>query len=294
MEEIQEVVDQYKKINIDKELSNSENLKIFSIKFYKDVAEIYDSVTRIKNIERNPTGFNFNDAAILGLLVRVWKILKEVIYYYEKNNANMVSLLDRQIIESAITAKYLLIKGDEVIEDYRKCSYKNRVNMLKDYDSDPEYCKTPPAIRLKKSILNKLSAEGFTMDSFSEQERNKWKLSGKNFYQIFTELEPKEFYKYLYGMSSEAIHGSWNESMDYDLRKNEDGTFSTFPFFQEADIRFITPLLRLTHDPYLLWTERIETRHEIVINAFRWMQSVNVKLYEAFEILYKTENTQPS
>jgi hypothetical protein len=35
------------------------------------------------------------------LVVRIWKILKEIVVYYEKNNADIISLLDRQVIKTA-------------------------------------------------------------------------------------------------------------------------------------------------------------------------------------------------
>ncbi len=290
MEEIRKIIIQYKDINVDDEVSNFKDLIKFSTKFYADVAGIYDAVTRIKNIERNPSGFDFNDAAILGLLVRIWKILKEVVYYYRNNNAQIVSLLDRQIIESAITAKYLLINGDKAIEDYRKCSYKDRLNILIDSSRSPEFFKSPAGIRLKQSIVDKMDAEDLTVDSFEEQKRHKWKLSGKPFRQIFSEIEPDNFYKFLYGIPSESIHGSWNESMDFDLIRNDDGTFSSYPFYQPADIRCVTPILRITHDPYLLWLERIDVQSEYVTKAFEWIKQINIKLFNGFENVFEERN----
>lgn len=286
MEEISNIITKYKDVDIDTEVSTFNGLKRFSTKFYGDVAEIYDSVTRIKNIERNPIGFNFNDAAILGLLIRIWKIFKEVVYYYEKNNGDIISLLDRQIIESAVIAKYLLVNGDSAIEDYRKCSYKDRLNILTDSTRSPEFFKTPAGIRLKSSIIEKMKAENLTVGSFDEQKKNRWKLAGKNFYQIFAEVEPPEFYKYLYGIPSESIHGTWNESMDFHLRRNEGGTFGPYPFYQEVDIRFVTPLIRIVNDPYLLWLKRIDAEMEYINKAFAWINSINVRLFDSFEKAY--------
>ena len=256
----------------------------------KSVKKCYRQDTRIKNTERNPTGFDFNDSAILGLLIRIWKILKEVVYYYGKDNADIISLLDRPIIESAVIAKYLLIKGDEAIEDYRKCSYKDRLNIITDLTMSPEFFKTPPGIRLKQSIIEKMKAENLTVDSFEEQKRNKWKLSGKRFDQIFSEIEPKEFYKYLYGIPSESIHGSWNESMDFHLTRNDDGSFNPNPFYQTVDMRFVTPILRISHDPYLLWLNRIDAKSEYIEKAFDWIKSINLKLFDSFENVYKTRD----
>lgn len=287
LSEIRAIIEKYKDVNTDDEISTPDRLRSFSIKFYTDVAEIYDSITRIRNLERNPSGFNFNDAAILGLLIRIWKLLKEVVYYYEKNNAQIIGLFDRPIFESAITAKYLLVKGDEIIEDYRKCSYKDRLKILTDAERSPDYFATPPGIRLKKSFEHKMDKEGLTINSFEDQKNNKWKISGKNFYELFKEVEPKDRYKYIYGIPSESIHCSWNESMDYDLRRNDDGTFSCFPFYQEVDNRFIFPILIITRDPYLLWLNRINAGDKYINKVFEWIQAVNIKLYDAFELHYK-------
>jgi hypothetical protein len=286
MQEIVDIIEKYKAFNLGKQLSSKESLKKFSTMFYGDVAEIYDVVTRIKNVERNPTGFSLNDAAILGLLVRIWKLLKEVVSYYKADNGQIISHLDRQIIESAITASYLLIKEDEhVIEDYRKCSYKSRIKILEDA-KDNEFYSTPAGVRLLKSIQEKMDAEGFDLNSFEVQKNRNWRLEGKPFRQIFEQLEPDEFYKLMYGIPSESIHGSWNESLDFDLIRNEDGTYSTYPFYQSVDIRYVTPILRLTHDPYLLWLERINAQDEYIEKIFKWIERINKRLFIAFEETY--------
>lgn len=285
MQELADIIEKYKSIDINKQLVSKEGLKEFSTVFYEDVAEIYNGVTRIKNIERNPTGFSLNDAAILGLLVRIWKLLKEVVTYYKSDNGQIISHFDRQIIESAITASYLLLKDDQTIEDYRKCSYKSRVKALEEAESKKFYS-TPAGIRLLESFREKMGAEGFDLTSFEEQKRHGWRLEGKSFYQIFEQLEPEEFYKLLFGIPSESIHGSWNESMDFDLIKNKDGTYTPNPFYQPVDIRFVTPILRLTNDPYLLWLERIEAQDDYVDKIFKWIERINVQLFIAFEKTY--------
>jgi len=286
-DEIRNIILKYQDIDIDGELNSFDSLIKFSAIFYRDVSEIYDAITRIKNTERNPVGFNVNDAAILGLLVRIWKILKEIVHYYEKNNADIISLLDRQVIEAAVTAKFLLINGEDVIEDYRKCSYKSRLQILKQANESNEFFETPPGKRLLQSIRDKLNNDGFTEDSFEQQRKNKWRLQGKSFYKIFAEIENEEFYKFLYGMPSEALHGSWNESLDYDLIRNDDGTFEAYPFYQEVDIRFVTPILRLCHDPYVLWLKRVNIEHEYLTKCLKWIISVNFRLFNSFEDVYK-------
>jgi hypothetical protein len=82
MEEIQNVLKKYDESYVHEMLNTVAGINEFALVFYKDVAEIYDCITRIKNTERNPTGFSADDAPILGLLVRVWKLLKEIIKYH--------------------------------------------------------------------------------------------------------------------------------------------------------------------------------------------------------------------
>ena len=122
---------------------------------------------------------------------------------------------------------------------------KDRLNLITNPTRTPGFLDTPPGIRLKESILEKMKAENLTVNSFEEQKKNNWRLSGKSFFQIFSEVERPEYYKLLYGIGSESIHGSWNDSMDFHLSQNDDGTFSAYPFPQTVDIRFVTPILRI-------------------------------------------------
>ena len=68
MDEIRKITEKYDAEFIREGLDSIEKLNTFALLFYKDVAEIYDCITRIKNVERNPVGFSLDDAPILGLL----------------------------------------------------------------------------------------------------------------------------------------------------------------------------------------------------------------------------------
>src|SRR6516162_3851469 len=121
MDEIREIIAKYDDVFVREGLNSLEGVNKFALAFYKDVAEIYGCLTRIKNVERNPSGFTLDDARILGLLVRVWKLLKEIIRYYEEDNAEIISILERPLIEASVVATYLMTSDRSVIEDYRKC-----------------------------------------------------------------------------------------------------------------------------------------------------------------------------
>ena len=160
MDKILDITEKYDQAFVKEGLSSVEALNKFALIFYKDVAETYDCITRIRNIERNPRGFSLNDAPILGLLVRVWKLLKEVIYYYGENNAEIIGILERPLIEAAVVAQYLMTSDQSIVEDYRKCSYKDRVRLLRNIQMGSAFYKTKAGQRLIKSVRKKMEFAG--------------------------------------------------------------------------------------------------------------------------------------
>ena len=88
---------------------------------------------------------------------------------------------------------------------------------------------------------------------------------------------------------SESIHGSWNESMDWCLVRNEDGTFSAFTDYHPADIRFLTPMLTFTINPFKLWLERIDVYDGYIKDTLEWIEKVNNTLLLKFDAIYEGE-----
>lgn len=294
MDEIQKITAKYDAEYVRDRFGSLGELNSFALEFYKDAAEIYDCITRVKNVERNPTGFSLDDAPILGLLVRIWKLLKETIRYYEQDNAEIIAILERPLIEAAIVARYLMMSGDDIITDYRKCSYKDRLRILRDLKSGSRFYETKAGKRLLKAVREKMRFEKLTPDDFEAQKRNRWKIRGKSFYDIFSEVEHEDLYAATYGMMSESIHGSWNESMDWCLTKNEDGTFSAYPFYHPADVRFVAPTLRFVTPAYRLWLERIDANGEGLLNVVDWIERVNTAIFRKFDTMYGGDFTPAS
>lgn len=286
MEEIRDILERYDEQYIAENLLTVNGINRFAATFYRDVSEIYDCFTRIKNIERNPTGFDLDDAPILGLLVRIWKLLKEIIKYYEDDNAEIISILERPLIEAAITATFLLESDSSVMADYRKCSYKDRLRILRDLKEGSTFFETKAGKRLLKSVQEKMELENLTEHDFHAQKKNRWRIQGKTFFDIFATVEDQQIYACTYGMMSESIHGSWNESMDYCLSRNEDGSFSTYPFSHPADIRFVSPTLRFCNAPFRLWFERVDIDDTYPGDVLDWIDRVNNAVFLKFDQLY--------
>jgi Family of unknown function (DUF5677) len=285
VQEIHRILAKYDALYVERGLLDLKATNSFAGAFYADVAEVFDCITRVTNTERNPSGFSVADAPILGLLVRSWKLLKEVVRYYGEDNGEIVGVLERPLFEAVITARYLMDSDEAVLEDYRKCSYKDRLRLLRSIDTDP-FLESKAGKRLAASVRKKLEHDGFAPDGFAEQERRKWKLQGKSFRDILARVESDDLYSSTFGILSESVHGSWNDSMDFGLFRNEDGTFSTYPFYRSADVRYVTPLLRFCIPAYRMWLARIDAADSDATRALDWAERVNVALFVRFDELY--------
>ena len=96
------------------------------------------------------------------------------------------------------------------MEDYRKCSYKDRLHLLRNLEEGSTFYKTKAGERLIKSVWRKIGFENLTAKDFEAQKKNCRRIQGKTFYDIFAEVEHADLYAATYGMMSELIHGSWN------------------------------------------------------------------------------------
>jgi len=106
MDELIKITAKYQPTYIEEHFRSLQGLHTFSIQFFKDVSEIYDVLARVKNVERNPSGYSIDDAPILGLLVRIGKLLKDCVKYYERDNAEIIEIIERPLIEATTIATY--------------------------------------------------------------------------------------------------------------------------------------------------------------------------------------------
>ena len=263
-----------------------EEVNRLALTFTRDVANTYKLITIQSNPARKPFGHGFQDAPIVGLLTRVAKLLRLVCKFYELNNGEYLTLFSRPLIESAIVATYLLRNGEEAVEDYRRCAYKDTLRILREHENESEFFSTRAGQRVLCAARNDLALEGLSRKSFTVQKKNSWRLQGKSIYSIFGEVTSPDEYPFVYGVLSESIHGSWNESLDWCLSRNHDGTFSAYPLFIGVDVRSLLPLVRYATPPYALWLEKIGLMDDTIQRIVDCIQDYSHWIYEDFEELY--------
>ena len=286
MHAIPDIRAKYEVRHIRDRLNSVEQVNNFALDFYKDVSKTYRLVTSQKNEIRNPTGYSLTDAPILGLLVRISKLFTLVLRYYEEDHGEYIGTVSRPLLEASIMALYLLQQDEAVVSDYRRCSYKDALRILRDYKSGSGFFRTRAGRRLLTSVRENLALEGLTEDDFSLQKRNGWRLQGKNFFRIFAEMFSAEAFAFIYGITSESIHSSWNHSMDWCLTRNEDGTFSAYCLFIPADVRIISSAVSYSTPAYRLWLSRVEVDNDNLIDTLNAVEHINSEIYRRFDEIF--------
>ena len=172
------------KYNVDdirENLKSAEQVNDYALDFFKDVTNVYRLAIDQKNPIRNPSGYSLSDAPILGLLVRMWKLSSLVVRYFEQDNGENIATFHRPLMEASVTALYLLRQDNAVIQDYRRCSYKDALRILRDYKAGSPFFRTRAGRRLLTSVREKLALEGLTEDSFSPQKQQSMAAAGQEF-----------------------------------------------------------------------------------------------------------------
>ena len=267
-------------------LESLDDVDQHALAFCEDVARTYRLVTIRGNASRDPYGYGLTEAPIVGLLTRVAKLLRLICKFYKLGNGDHLAVFSRPLMESAIVATYLLQEGDEAVEDFRRCSYKHTLRILRDHESGSEFFHTPEGQRVLRSALDDLALEGLSRQSFAAQKRNRWRLQGKSLYDIFAEVVGSAEYQFAYSILSESIHGSWNDSMDWSLSRNDDCTFSAFALYRSVDARLILPLVRYATPPFVLWIDRIQIRDDAMRQVLDRIDDYSHSIYLRFEEFY--------
>ena len=284
MKEIEEILAKFKIDYVARDLAANPGAKLA---FYRDVAEILDILSRIKNVDRNPTGFSIDDAPILGLLVRTWKLLELIVWIYEGDSAEHAIIAERSLLEAAVTAIYLLRSDQSIMEDYRRCSYRNRFKIMQQAASGSPYYRSKAGQRLLHSIKNKLASEGLDETSFKTQINNNWCLQGKSFRRIFEEVMAKDLYSGTYGTFSESVHGSWLNVRNYSLQGDVDQGF--FPQYEplHGHIDEVSRSVLFATPPFREWLRRVHLDEPYIIEVLDLIDKLNVSIFNNHaEVVY--------
>lgn len=283
MEELNDIFEKYQQSPFDSTIKTEDELNKLAIQYLKDLAELADILCRLINHETHPNYYTLNESTVVGSLTRIIKLYKELISNFEENKLEIVTLFARPLYESFIILKYLIRNGNESQKNFRLISYKSRYENFKLLSQEID--QTHPIIQRQLLKLNrKLQEDGLNIEDLETEnnKKNSWKLDGKSFWKIHSEVDFKEMYSFIYGTGSDAIHGNWQEIMDFHLTKKGNGYFS-FLNYEKCDCRVIVPISTIIIESlleFLEWNKCLTEKIEFGLNI---MLKINQSIYIIWE-----------
>jgi len=205
--------------------------------------------------------YNINQATIIGLYTKLYKLFKLFIRAFNNNEYETTALLTRPIYEAFVLIKYLNLKGIESQKHYRLVSYRRKYKNFKELQGIQG---------IGQVIIDKfqsaMSIDGFTMSDFEAEDSKlkgrKWELDGKNFAEIHKEVQISNTYSYVYGTFSEVIHSGWGDIRQLHLTYCEGDYFiPKMDFYNNNDNRNIAPIFSIlieASEEFLKWSKRNE------------------------------------
>ena len=292
MEELQNIIAKYDRAYLARLFASTPEADHLAAVFYEDVAKILDTLTRLRNGDRNPTGFSIDDATILGLLVRTWKLLELLVWIYKEDSAEYAAIAERTLIEVAVTATYLLRSDESTLEDYRRCSYRSRFRMREHAAAGSGYYRNKAGYRLLRSINEKLAREGLDEHDFKDQIGNDWRVKGKTFHAIFKEVVGEDLYPVMYGMLSESIHGSWQDVRSFSLYGNIARGF--LPLYEplRESIGHVSMFIPFAILPFREWAARVQLDDPYIDEVLGFVDKLNRGLFKKYDNLFYGTKTR--
>lgn len=181
-----------------------------------------------------------NKAIIVGLIIRLTKLYQSFLDQIAQKRQEIVSILARCIVETAINIKYLLNEiSDEKFQDFITYSLLNEKDFyeLIKKNIDERGNILPIEERMLTSIKNSFEMSEIDIDNMPQKKLNQWKKDG--IFGRFKSVEMEGFYS-LYSMLCHSAHGNWQDLIMFNLNKEGD-LFSSNLGWTYPDFRSMLP-----------------------------------------------------
>lgn len=280
MEEINNIFSKYNELSFNSSFKTEEELNKYIIQYCNDLSELVDLLSHLINNETHPNYYNLNEATIVGSITRIIKLYKEIIHNYELNKSEILALFVRPFYESFIISKYLIRNGEESQRNFRIVSYKSRFDNFKILNNQNNLI-----IKRQLFKLNaKLKEDGFTISDLEKEDKKsqKWKLDGKSFWKIHSEVDFTEMYSFIYGVGSDSVHGNWQEIIDFHLTEKGKGYFG-FLNYEKCDCRAVITINTILIESILEFLEWNNCSTDKIEKGLKSMLKINQYVYPIWE-----------
>lgn len=218
--------------NVIKEFTNESEFNAVSISLFKEYLSLIVPIASIRRYQDglDPIPFRSPEAALIGNLVRYWKISRAMLDEFAKGREEILHIHFRCLAETYVNIKYFLEKNDETtLNHYIKHSLRQEKKLLELIRNNIKHSNKikPIEERMIASIKRSIEMSGFKEDKIKNSSKWESKLKSR-----INDLMDPGLYILLYGNTSHAIHGNWQDLINFHLIKSEEGFEPNIEFRQ--------------------------------------------------------------
>jgi len=180
------------------------------------------------NLFKNPQmRWSRNEAILGGQLVRLFKLLDALLDQTCKHRREISVVITRLIFECIVNLRYMIANAsDDLFNSYRSYSLQHELKLLERIEANvAERGGDSLAIedRMIRSINLSFQASGLTRQDVANHRQRNW--SGLNLYERAERVGLGQAYMAAFGGGSHAVHGNWQDMLEYNLEKLDDNSY---------------------------------------------------------------------
>lgn len=177
-------------------------------------------VSLAPNQKVSERGYSKHKAIVVGHMVRITKLYEGLLIHVSKRQLELATIFTRLIFEAAMRLEYL-VKSKNKNASFRSfifTSYKPEKEVLEDLNAKAA---SRPLIQIEKRMRRKMKSR-LKKDRIPIKQlmsNKNWRLDGKDFRRILTDVGRGDIYAYGFGSSSHFVHGDWYDISIHQIKK---------------------------------------------------------------------------
>ena len=165
-------------------------------------------------------GYTKHRAIAVGHMVRITKLYEGLLIHISKRQLELAAIFTRLMFEAAVRLEYL-IKSSNKNASFRNfifTSYKPEKEVLEDLNAKAA---SRPLIQIERRMMRKMKSR-LKKDKIPLNQlmnNRNWRLDGKDFRRILTDIGRGDIYASGFGSSSHFVHGDWYDISIHQIKK---------------------------------------------------------------------------
>lgn len=186
-------------------------------------------------LPKDPGGWDRDRAILCGQMVRLSKLLHGVLGYGSEDRRELVSIISRCAFETAVNICYLIENFDpETLRNYRLYSLRHE-RRLRDEILANIKAREGKVLHIENRMLASIDKAflraGIRPAEVDPDNRSSW--GGRSIYNRAKAVGLDHLYLSLFSGGSHAVHGNWQDLIDYHLQE-QDGIYLPYVDFHRS------------------------------------------------------------